>query len=166
MIKLSEFLKENNCYTRFINNCDKNNIDKNWIDIWKKTVDETISYAFEWDNTPADEGYYYWRNINKKWEGIEHKENDMINFFDNDYALKEDEKEASKVNEHYKKQGIDTITRCKANMTLEQQKAICIFNIDKYTWREKGQNLSDIKKIRDYLNWLEEIEIEAGKRED
>ena len=45
-------------------------------------------------------------------------------------------------------------------MTLEQQKAICIFQIDRYAHREKGQNLSDIKKIRDYLDWLEEIEKE------
>ena len=61
-------------------------------------------------------------------------------------------------NEHYKKQKIDTIARCKANMTLEQQKAICIFSIDKYVHREKGQNLADIQKVRYYLDWLEEIE--------
>jgi hypothetical protein len=72
-----------------------------------------------------------------------------------DEAIKEDSHNA-----HYKAQKIDTITRCKANMTLEQQKAICIFQIDRYTHREKGQNLSDIKKIRDYLDWLEEIEKE------
>lgn len=65
--------------------------------------------------------------------------------------------------EHYKKQGIDTIARCKANMTLEQQKAICIFNIDKYTHREKEQNLADIAKVRDYLDWLEEIELKLMK---
>lgn len=61
-------------------------------------------------------------------------------------------------NEHYKTQKIDTVARCKANMTLEQQKAICIFSIDKYLHREKGQNLSDIQKVRYYLDWLEEIE--------
>ena len=63
-------------------------------------------------------------------------------------------------NEHYKAQKIDTVARCKANMTLEQQKAICIFNIDRYLHREKKQNLSDIKKIKYYTNWLEEIEKE------
>lgn len=61
-------------------------------------------------------------------------------------------------NTHYQIQKIDTVARCKANMTLEQQKAICIFNIDRYLHREKGQNLSDIKKIKYYTNWLEEIE--------
>lgn len=66
-------------------------------------------------------------------------------------------------NEHYKKQVIDTITRCKANMSLQEQKAICIFQIDRYTHREKGQNLSDIKKTRDYLDWLEEIEMQLLK---
>lgn len=76
-----------------------------------------------------------------------------------DEAIKEVSNEDSH-NAHYKAQKIDTIARCKANMTLEQQKAICIFNVDRYLHREKGQNLSDIKKIRDYLDWLEEIEIE------
>ena len=76
-----------------------------------------------------------------------------------DEAIKEVSNEDSH-NAHYKAQKIDTIARCKANMTLEQQKAICIFQIDRYTHREKGQNLSDIKKIRDYLDWLEEIEKE------
>ena len=68
-------------------------------------------------------------------------------------AIKEDYK-----NSHYKTQKIDTVARCKANMTLEQQKAICIFSIDKYVHRSKGQDLSDIQKIRYYLDWLEEIE--------
>ena len=72
-------------------------------------------------------------------------------------------KEEDNNNLHYKAQKIDTITRCKANMTLEQQKAICVFNCDKYLHREKGQNLSDIKKVRAYLDWLEEIEKELNK---
>ena len=81
-----------------------------------------------------------------------------------DEAIKEVSKQDSH-NAHYKAQKIDTIARCKANMTLEQQKAICIFQIDRYTHREKGQNLSDIKKIRDYLDWLEEIEIQLKDKE-
>ena len=76
-----------------------------------------------------------------------------------DEVIKEVSKEDSH-NAHYKAQKIDTIARCKANMTLEQQKAICIFNCDKYLHREKGQNLSDIQKVRYYLDWLEEIEIQ------
>lgn len=72
-------------------------------------------------------------------------------------AIKEDYK-----NSHYKTQMIDTVERCKANMNLEQQKAICIFNCDKYLHREKGQNLSDIQKLRYYLDWLEEIEIKLS----
>lgn len=67
-------------------------------------------------------------------------------------------KDSDSIKEHYTEQGIDTFKRCKANLSKEEQKAICKFNIDKYLWREKEQNLSDIKKIRDYLNWLEELE--------
>ncbi len=63
-----------------------------------------------------------------------------------------------KKDSHYKNQGIDTITRFKRNSTLEQQKAIAQFNIDKYLWREKGQNIDDIRKIKVYLRWLESIE--------
>lgn len=81
-----------------------------------------------------------------------------------DKAIKEVLKEDSH-NAHYKAQRIDTITRCKANMTLEQQKAICIFNCDKYLHRSKGQDLEDIQKVRYYLNWLEEIEIQLKDKE-
>lgn len=78
-----------------------------------------------------------------------------------DEAIKEVIEEDYK-NSHYKTQKIDTVARCKANMTLEQQKAICIFSIDKYSHREKGQNLSDIQKVRYYLDWLEDIEIKLS----
>ena len=94
------------------------------------------------------------------WEQIENP-NEHLDRLDDifDEVIKEVSKEDSH-NAHYKAQKIDTITRCKANMTLQEQKAICIFQIDRYTHREKGQNLSDIKKTRDYLDWLEEIEKE------
>jgi len=62
--------------------------------------------------------------------------------------------------DHYKVQGIDTIKRVKANLSLEQQKGICQFNIDKYLWREKEQNVEDLRKISDYLEWLTAIEME------
>ena len=82
------------------------------------------------------------------WEQIENP-NEHLDRLDDivDETIKEVSKEDSH-NAHYKAQKIDTVARCKANMTLEQQKAICIFQIDRYTHREKGQNLSDIKKIR------------------
>ena len=87
---------------------------------------------------------------------IEDIKNGEKPFLDFNKLLEEREKQIH--NEHYKKQKIDTVARCKANMTLEQQKAICIFNCDKYLHREKGQNLADISKVRYYLDWLEEIE--------
>ena len=93
------------------------------------------------------------------WEQVENP-NEHLDRLDDivDEAIKEVSNEDYQ-NEHYKTQKIDTVARCKANMTLEQQKAICIFNCDKYLHREKGQNLSDIQKVRYYLDWLEEIEI-------
>ena len=50
--------------------------------------------------------------------------------------------------------GIDTFERAKANMTKEEIIAVCKFNIDKYTWRDKGQDLEDAKKIKDYADLM------------
>lgn len=49
--------------------------------------------------------------------------------------------------------GIDTFTRAEANMTKSEILACCRFNIDKYTWRKKCQDLQDFKKIIDYANF-------------
>ena len=50
--------------------------------------------------------------------------------------------------------GIDTFERAKANMSKEELIAACKFNIDKYTWRNKGQDLADAKKIKDYADLM------------
>jgi len=49
--------------------------------------------------------------------------------------------------------GIDTFERAEANMTKEELLACVRFNIDKYTWRKKGQDEDDFKKIIDYCNY-------------
>lgn len=46
--------------------------------------------------------------------------------------------------------GIDTFQRAKANLTKEQYLACLKFNIDKYCWREKGQDKEDFEKIIAY----------------
>ena len=51
----------------------------------------------------------------------------------------------------------DTVEWSKQNHTLEQQKAICQFMINKYSMRDKGQDAEDIVKIKFYVDWLEEI---------
>ena len=61
------------------------------------------------------------------------------------------------IDSQYRHLAIDTVQRSKANHTLEQQKAICQFMIDKYINREKGQDRDDVSKARYYLDWLEEI---------
>lgn len=136
-------------------------------------IEDTITHDIPYENDINDirEGEDFYKNVDLleinpdffiRTNGtcIENQ-NELLDRLDDivDEAIKEVSKEDSH-SAHYKAQKIDTIARCKANMTLEQQKAICIFQIDRYTHREKGQNLSDIKKIRDYLDWLEEIEIE------
>ena len=49
--------------------------------------------------------------------------------------------------------GIDTFARAEANMTKDEILACCRFNIDKYTWRKKDQDLEDFKKIIAYAEF-------------
>lgn len=49
--------------------------------------------------------------------------------------------------------GIDTFDRCEANMTKEEILACVRFNLDKYTWRKKGQDKEDFEKIISYAKW-------------
>lgn len=49
--------------------------------------------------------------------------------------------------------GIDTFTRAESNMIKEEILACVRFNIDKYTWRKKGQDKQDLEKIISYAQW-------------
>ena len=53
--------------------------------------------------------------------------------------------------------GIDTFQRAKANLTKDELIAYIKFNIDKYNWRKKGQDIEDFKKIIDYANFAIEV---------
>jgi len=62
---------------------------------------------------------------------------------------------------HYADLKIDTFTRMEANCTLEEKLAFVNGNIDKYTWRKKGQDKSDYEKIINYAKWaIEQIDKE------
>ena len=52
---------------------------------------------------------------------------------------------------------IDTFQRAKANLTKDELIACIKFNIDKYNWRKKGQDIEDFKKIIDYANFAIEV---------
>ena len=58
--------------------------------------------------------------------------------------------------------GIDTFQRAKANLTKDELIACIKFNIDKYNWRKKGQDVEDFKKIIDYANFA--IEVLKGEK--
>ena len=58
--------------------------------------------------------------------------------------------------------GIDTFQRAKANLTKDELIACIKFNIDKYNWRKKGQDIEDFKKIIDYANFA--IEVLGGEK--
>lgn len=58
------------------------------------------------------------------------------------------------VGDQYKHLKIDTVAWSKANHSIEQQKAICQFMINKYSMRKKNQDEQDIIKLRFYTEWL------------
>lgn len=60
--------------------------------------------------------------------------------------------------------GIDTFQRAEANMTKDELLACIKFNIDKYNWRKKGQDISDFKKIVDYANFAIKILEKEDKK--
>jgi len=75
--------------------------------------------------------------------------------FERDIETREEVEETKSFNKPKQYQiGIDTFERAKANMTKEELIAACKFNIDKYTWRNKGQDLADAKKIKDYAELM------------
>ena len=49
--------------------------------------------------------------------------------------------------------GIDTFERSKANQMAETRVEIAKFMIDKYNWRNKGQDIEDFQKIKDYCDF-------------
>ena len=51
------------------------------------------------------------------------------------------------------KKGIDTFERAEANMNFDEIMACIRFNIDKYNWRQKGQDKEDLEKIINYANF-------------
>lgn len=60
--------------------------------------------------------------------------------------------------------GIDTFQRAEANMTKDELLACIKFNIDKYNWRKKGQDISDFNKIVDYANFAIKILEKEDKK--
>lgn len=65
---------------------------------------------------------------------------------------------------HYKK-GADTFTRMESNASFEEKMGFVKGNIDKYTWREKGQDKEDFVKIISYCEWaLKQIKLEEDKQ--
>ena len=117
-------------------------------------VNETMRKSFL-----DKEGYYGTDNEVLTWY-MSKFENNSVNYDPRDtkkFQALLDKEENNIVGDAYKHLVIDTVARSKANHTLEQQKAICQFMIDKYTNREKNQNVDDITKIRFYADWLEEI---------
>jgi len=106
-----------------------------------------LAAAFDWEKT--NEGFEYWDEWSLKGN------NNPLNYFETitkPYVKnKYDENGVTKPKQY--QIGIDTFERAEANLSKDEILAICKFNIDKYTWRQKGQDKEDFKKIIDYANW-------------
>jgi hypothetical protein len=49
--------------------------------------------------------------------------------------------------------GIDTFQRAEENMSIDGIMAATVITVDAYIWRNKGADLEDFKKARDWLDW-------------
>lgn len=73
---------------------------------------------------------------------------------------------------HYTQGGIETIDYMRAKLSPEEFKGYCRGNVIKYISRAPDKNgLEDLKKARQYLDWLikhaeENLEPEANEDED
>lgn len=81
------------------------------------------------------------------------KKSPMVELFNSEsYEAEISADDFNKKPSHYAK-GIDTFARMEANCTKEECLAFAKGNIDKYNWREKGQDLEDFDKIIAYAEW-------------
>lgn len=97
--------------------------------------------------------------------GVEDEEKHTITY---DKFIELFSKEEKPLNEekpqHYSK-GIDTFKRMEENCTLEERLAFAKGNIDKYTWRTKGQDKEDFEKIISYAKWaIKQLENEQSTK--
>lgn len=147
-MKLSNFLKQHNCYDEFVKSFDKK---YERINDWEKTTNEKIiSYCFLWSKTK--QGDIFWNDIYDKAEGIEF-ENDML------WLLKDTQKEqpTDAINpNHYKTGGIETIDYMKAKSTTEEFRGHLRLTALKYLSRygQKDDELQELQKAKWYLDRL------------
>ena len=80
-IKLSEFLKENGAYERFVKN-----FDKEYKASYHNGCMDIIN-AFDWDKSP--ENYSYWNKLDNKWSDIDYD----LKVYDMDWLLDDKEVE-------------------------------------------------------------------------
>ena len=108
-------------------------------------------YSENWASYINDEDYY--------WQQVENP-NKELDKIDDDLISEMEEYEHQKPIQY--QIGIDTFQRAKANLTKDELIACIKFNIDKYNWRKKGQDIEDFKKIIDYANFA--IEVLEGEK--
>ena len=118
--------------------------------------EESVDF-FKLDNTKTEITYEKFMKLFGNKEKSEEFNNlvEVLNEELTEEAYKETEYEVKYIAEKPKQYniGIDTFTRCESNMTKEEILTCCKFNIDKYNWRNKGQDLEDLEKIISYANW-------------
>lgn len=72
---------------------------------------------------------------------------------DDNWKLTRDEFELAESKPKQYKKGIDTMCRAESNMSLNERLGAVKWNIDKYNWRDKGQDREDFIKIKAYCDY-------------
>lgn len=63
--KFTRFLKENNCYIQYFNNCNNFFIDFVFFDTLKWNYDKLFITSFNWGD--SKEGHKFWHDLDNKW---------------------------------------------------------------------------------------------------
>ena len=146
--KLSDFLKENNCYEEFINNFDKEFRYENW----KRGDLGSLICAFGWGSNT--QGLEYWDTLNTKWENLKHKENDMVEFFE--------DKELNKVTEdnEVKSEATSEVTRLQKKITNLH------YSLSKKDEKLKNQALELSSLLSQKQHLQQQLKLEVNIKEE
>lgn len=154
-IKLSEFLKENGAYDKFVKNFDKE---------FRQVINIVqIGTAFWWEDTK--QGWEYWTELNTKWKEI----NEDLRVYDMDWLLdeKEVEQDTPKIKTNIKmrvtpEQSIKVQEICFANniFWLSGKDTFLEDDINPYIMVRDYISHTDDKKWFNSRSTLEEVDVD------
>lgn len=128
---------------------------KEMFDIYVNKGYEILESNYKTASKLCFESSYYFLKSDRDevFVGLEIEEKHTITFYKFMELFSKEEKPLNEEKPQHYSKGIDTFKRMEENCTLEERLAFAKGNIDKYTWRTKGQDKEDFEKIISYAKW-------------